>query len=261
MSCCGGSASRSSTGTVGRWSFKSSALARDHEFDPLDLTATRNDGDLLIPESTHIRLAAAASNEGAQILRRPYSYNDGVDFTIGRWPPWRRGVEYDAGLLFVCYQRDYGREDSAILPPSAIPQYRPRRCKPTATREEPGSVEWLIAQSEGVRRSMSMKKRAEPQHADPSQATGARKSGDNPASPLPRTGSSNPLPSSGASANFRSLSGSVASLGCLPCQRQDHRIGAQIQPRAAMWVATSTRAWPSRKPASARSRCGWDLLP
>jgi deferrochelatase/peroxidase EfeB len=23
-----------------------------------------------------------------------------------RWPPWRRGVEYDAGLLFVCYQRD-----------------------------------------------------------------------------------------------------------------------------------------------------------
>ncbi len=32
---------------------------------------TRNDGDLLIPESTHIRLATAANNEGAQILRRP----------------------------------------------------------------------------------------------------------------------------------------------------------------------------------------------
>jgi hypothetical protein len=45
-----------------------------------------------------------------------------------------------------------------------------------------------------------MKKRAEPQHADPAQAIGARKSGDNPASPLPRTGSSNPLPSSGESA-------------------------------------------------------------
>ena len=26
---------------------------------------TRNDGDLLIPESTHIRLATAANNEGA----------------------------------------------------------------------------------------------------------------------------------------------------------------------------------------------------
>jgi alkanesulfonate monooxygenase SsuD/methylene tetrahydromethanopterin reductase-like flavin-dependent oxidoreductase (luciferase family) len=45
--------------------------------------------------------AAAGSNEGAQILRRPYSYNDGVDFTIERWPPRRQGVEYDAGLLFV----------------------------------------------------------------------------------------------------------------------------------------------------------------
>jgi hypothetical protein len=209
MSCCGGSASRSSTGTVGPPEFQEQSvgrhknsgapLGRDHEFDPPDLTATRNDGDLLIPESTHIRLATAGSNEGAQILRRPYSYNDGVDFTIERWPSWRRGVEYDAGLLFVCYQRDYGGEDSAILPPSAIPQYRPRRCKKTATLEEPGSVEWLIAQSERVRRSMSMKKRAEPQHADPAQAIGARKSGDNPASPLPRTGSSNPLPSSGES--------------------------------------------------------------
>src|ERR1700731_3012386 len=88
MSCCGGS------------------RGRDNEFAPPDLTATGNDGDLLIPESAHVRLAAAASNEGAQILRRPYSYNDGVDFTIERWPPWRQGVEYDAGLLFVCYQRD-----------------------------------------------------------------------------------------------------------------------------------------------------------
>ncbi|MGH7096467.1 MAG: hypothetical protein ACREE4_02265, partial [Stellaceae bacterium] len=23
-----------------------------------------------------------------------------------RWPPWRQGLEYDAGLLFICYQRD-----------------------------------------------------------------------------------------------------------------------------------------------------------
>jgi transposase len=39
---------------------------------------TRNDGDLLIPESTHIRLATAGSNEGAQILRRPYSSTMGL---------------------------------------------------------------------------------------------------------------------------------------------------------------------------------------
>ena len=37
-----------------------------------------------------------------QILRRGYSYNDGVNFTAERWPPWRQGMEYDAGLLFVC---------------------------------------------------------------------------------------------------------------------------------------------------------------
>jgi deferrochelatase/peroxidase EfeB len=26
--------------------------------------------------------------------------------TAERWPPWRQGLEYDAGLFFVCYQRD-----------------------------------------------------------------------------------------------------------------------------------------------------------
>jgi deferrochelatase/peroxidase EfeB len=53
-----------------------------------------------------VRLANESTNNGAQMLRRGYSYNDGVDFTAERWPPWRQGMEYDAGLLFVCYQRD-----------------------------------------------------------------------------------------------------------------------------------------------------------
>ena len=44
--------------------------------------------------------------DGAQILRRAYSYNDGANFTAERWPPWRQGMEYDAGLFFICYQRD-----------------------------------------------------------------------------------------------------------------------------------------------------------
>ena len=48
----------------------------------------------------------AASNDGAQILRRSYSFDDGVSFAAERWPPWRQGMEYDAGLLFICYQRD-----------------------------------------------------------------------------------------------------------------------------------------------------------
>jgi len=41
-------------------------------------------------------------------------------------------------------------EDSAILPPFAIPTVSAAaRCKLTATLKEPGSVEWLVAQSEG----------------------------------------------------------------------------------------------------------------
>ncbi len=92
--------------TIGRHKYSGAPLGGKDEFDPLDLSAIGKDGDRLIPDSAHVRLASAATNGGAQILRRPYSYNDGVDFTAERWPPWRQGMEYDAGLFFVCYQRD-----------------------------------------------------------------------------------------------------------------------------------------------------------
>ena len=92
--------------TFGRHKVSGAPLGRRNEFDPLDLDAAGEDGDPVIPESAHVRLAAPVSNDGAQIFRRPYSYNDGADFTIERWPPWRQGVAYDAGLFFVCYQRD-----------------------------------------------------------------------------------------------------------------------------------------------------------
>ncbi len=52
---------------------------------------------------THLRIVAPRSTS---MLRRSYSYNDGVNFTTERWPPWRQGMEYDAGMLFICYQRD-----------------------------------------------------------------------------------------------------------------------------------------------------------
>jgi deferrochelatase/peroxidase EfeB len=91
---------------VGRHKYSGAPLGLEGEFDPLDLNSADEDGNPIIPESAHVRLATAASNEGAQILRRPYSYNDGVNFTTERWPPWHQGVEYDAGVFFVCYQRD-----------------------------------------------------------------------------------------------------------------------------------------------------------
>ena len=48
----------------------------------------------------------AANNDGAQILRRPIPTTTASNFTAERWPPWRQGMEYDAGLFFICYQRD-----------------------------------------------------------------------------------------------------------------------------------------------------------
>jgi len=91
---------------VGRQKLSGAPLGAHGEFDKANLDATDKDGNLIIPENSHLRLATAATNDGAQILRRPFSYNDGVNFTAERWPPWRQGMEYDAGLFFICYQRD-----------------------------------------------------------------------------------------------------------------------------------------------------------
>jgi deferrochelatase/peroxidase EfeB len=92
--------------TVGRQKASGAPLGKKHEFDAIDLKATDKDGNPIVPENSHVRLASAATNDGAQILRRPYSYNDGMNFTAERWPPWRQGNEYDAGLFFLAYQRD-----------------------------------------------------------------------------------------------------------------------------------------------------------
>lgn len=91
---------------IGRHKATGAPLGGRSEFDPLDLAAADADGAAMIPDDAHVRLAAAASNGGAQILRRSYSYNDGVNFTAERWPPWRQAIEFDAGLLFMAWQRD-----------------------------------------------------------------------------------------------------------------------------------------------------------
>ncbi|MEO9190519.1 MAG: iron uptake transporter deferrochelatase/peroxidase subunit [Acetobacteraceae bacterium] len=91
---------------IGRHKLSGAPLGATGEFDALDLDATDKDGNPIIPDDAHVRLATATTNDGAQILRRGYSYNDGVAFIAERWPPWRQGMMYDAGLLFVAYQRD-----------------------------------------------------------------------------------------------------------------------------------------------------------
>lgn len=52
------------------------------------------------PPTAHVRLAAASANGGAKLLRRSYSYDAGVD---------PNGL-LDAGLVFLCYQRDPHRQ-------------------------------------------------------------------------------------------------------------------------------------------------------
>ncbi|WP_347558405.1 iron uptake transporter deferrochelatase/peroxidase subunit [Robbsia sp. KACC 23696] len=90
----------------GREKYSGAPLGKQHEFDDIDLNQADKDGNPLIPESAHIRLSHESQNNGAQILRRSYSYNDSTDFYIERWPPWRQETEFDAGLIFIAHQRD-----------------------------------------------------------------------------------------------------------------------------------------------------------
>ena len=91
---------------VGRHKMSGAPLGKKHEHDALDLDATNADGELVIPETAHARVASHQQNDGAQMLRRGYSYNDGASAYAERWPPWRQGILYDAGLFFAAYQRD-----------------------------------------------------------------------------------------------------------------------------------------------------------
>jgi len=91
---------------IGRHKYSGAPIGKAGEFDALDLASEDQEGNLVIKETAHVRLGAAAVNDGAQILRRAYSYNDGANFTALRWPPWRQGMMYDAGLFFLAWQRD-----------------------------------------------------------------------------------------------------------------------------------------------------------
>ena len=84
----------------GRFKTSGAPLTGQHEFDPVDLAATRS-GTPVIPLDAHIRLAAPATNGGQRILRRGYSYTDGIDPETGL---------LDAGLFFICFQKDPGKQ-------------------------------------------------------------------------------------------------------------------------------------------------------
>jgi deferrochelatase/peroxidase EfeB len=72
-------------------------LGGSEEFEPLPLEAKKPNGHPVIPREAHVRLASAKENGGAKILRRGYSFTDGVDESLG---------ELEAGLFFISFQRD-----------------------------------------------------------------------------------------------------------------------------------------------------------
>ena len=92
--------------TIGRHKQSGAPLGLKDEFAALGLDRNDADGNPIIQEHAHVRMANAANIGAADILRRGYSYNNGLSFTAERWPPWRQGMEFDAGLLFLCYQTD-----------------------------------------------------------------------------------------------------------------------------------------------------------
>jgi deferrochelatase/peroxidase EfeB len=91
---------------IGRQKLSGAPLGGAHEFDALDLQTRDGSGALRIPATAHVRLAAPETNNGAVLIRRAFSYNNGTTQFTERWPPWRQALEYDAGLLFLGYQRD-----------------------------------------------------------------------------------------------------------------------------------------------------------
>ena len=75
--------------TIGRHKRSGAPLGADREHDPVRLAA--------LPADSHVRLAAPAANAGVRLLRRGYSFTDGMDAGLG---------QLDAGLFFISFQRD-----------------------------------------------------------------------------------------------------------------------------------------------------------
>jgi deferrochelatase/peroxidase EfeB len=87
--------------TIGREKVSGAPFGGTREHDAPDLGALDDRDSLLIPADAHIRVSAPAENNGIRILRRGYSFSDGVDPATG---------ELDAGLFFIAYQRDPRRQ-------------------------------------------------------------------------------------------------------------------------------------------------------
>ncbi|WP_435283375.1 iron uptake transporter deferrochelatase/peroxidase subunit [Streptomyces koelreuteriae] len=81
---------------IGRRKSDGAALSGGTEKTAMDLEKTDAKGNLVVPINAHARITRPDQNGGAAMLRRPFSFHDGIDTD---------GVP-DAGLLFICWQAD-----------------------------------------------------------------------------------------------------------------------------------------------------------
>lgn len=81
---------------IGRRKADGAPLSGGSEDTSMDLDKAGPDGKLLIPGNAHARISSPEENGGAAMLRRPFSYHDGIS---------EDGTP-DAGLLFICWQAD-----------------------------------------------------------------------------------------------------------------------------------------------------------
>ncbi|MFB0616432.1 iron uptake transporter deferrochelatase/peroxidase subunit [Streptomyces sp. AGS-58] len=81
---------------IGRRKADGAPLSGGDETTPMDLEKTDAHGEYVVPLTAHARITRPDKNGGAAMLRRPFSYHDGIgpDGTS------------DAGLLFICWQAD-----------------------------------------------------------------------------------------------------------------------------------------------------------
>ncbi|HSL01450.1 MAG TPA: iron uptake transporter deferrochelatase/peroxidase subunit [Rubrobacteraceae bacterium] len=85
--------------TIGRHKYSGAPLGQEREFAEVNLEGRDKEGELVIPADSHVRLSRGSDEE--QILRRGYSFTDGMDDERG---------QLDAGLFFICFQRDPRRQ-------------------------------------------------------------------------------------------------------------------------------------------------------
>lgn len=80
----------------GRAKTTGAPLTGAQEFDTPNFAAKDSSGAAVIPDDAHIRLAAHENNGGLRILRRGYSFTDGIDETGNLL----------GGLFFIAYMKD-----------------------------------------------------------------------------------------------------------------------------------------------------------